>query len=129
MAQRIRMEEEKIEAVKDWPELQSVLDIQVFLSFPNFYRKFIRNLCGIVATLTLMLRITGDESQSTQAENQDIPVAAGRADGGRRIKNLSTIAKLTKSKKSNLSKANFAKLNSSKINFLIPEAKKAFIHL
>ncbi len=37
------MEEEKIEAVKAWQESQSVRDIQVFLSFANFYRRFIQN--------------------------------------------------------------------------------------
>ena len=33
----IRMEDERIEAVKQWPEPQSVRDIQVFLGFANFY--------------------------------------------------------------------------------------------
>ena len=35
------MEEEKINAVKDWPEPKSICDIQVFLGFANFYRCFI----------------------------------------------------------------------------------------
>ena len=33
----IRMEDERIEAVKQWPEPQSVRDIQMFLGFANFY--------------------------------------------------------------------------------------------
>ena len=37
----IRMEDERIEAVKQWPEPQSVQDIQVFLGFANFYWQFI----------------------------------------------------------------------------------------
>ena len=37
----ICMEGERIEAVKQWPELQSVRDIQVFLGFANFYWRFI----------------------------------------------------------------------------------------
>ena len=37
----IRMEDKRIEAVKQWPEPQSVQDIQVFLGFANFYRRFI----------------------------------------------------------------------------------------
>ena len=37
----IRMEDERIEAVKQWPEPKSVRDIQVFLGFANFYRRFI----------------------------------------------------------------------------------------
>ncbi len=54
-AQGIRMEEERIEAVRDWPEPQSVRDIQVFLGFANFYRRFIRNFSRIAAPLTSML--------------------------------------------------------------------------
>ncbi len=37
LAQDIRMEEERIETVKNWPEPQLVRDIQVFLGFANFY--------------------------------------------------------------------------------------------
>ncbi len=138
MAQSIRIEEEKIEAVRDWPELQSVRDIQVFLGFANFYRRFIRNFSRIAVPLTSMLRTTnestGDETQSTQAENHDAPGAAGGAGGGGgggSFENLSTAVKsakfkkpkLTKSKKSDLAKAN------SGTDFLTPEAKKVFIHL
>ena len=41
LAQGIRMEEKKIEAVKDWSEPQSIKDIQIFLGFANFYKRFI----------------------------------------------------------------------------------------
>ena len=37
----INMEAERIEVVKDWPEPKSVRNIQVFLSFANFYWRFI----------------------------------------------------------------------------------------
>ncbi len=142
-AQRIRIEEEKSEAVRDWPEPQSIRDIQMFLGFANFYRRFIKNFSRIAAPLTSMLRTTnesiGDETQSTQAENQDVPSAACGASGGGvggSFENLSTAAKsakskkskLTKPKKSDLPKANFARVNSG-TDFLTPEAKKAFIHL
>ena len=36
-AQGVRMEDERIEAVKNWPEPTSVRDIQVFIGFANFY--------------------------------------------------------------------------------------------
>ncbi len=68
------MEEERIEAVRDWPEPQSVRDVQVFLGFANFYRRFIRNFSRIATPLTLMLRTTnkstGDETYRTLAEIQ-----------------------------------------------------------
>ncbi len=65
LAQSIRIEEERIEAVKTWPEPQSVRDIQVFLGFANFYRRFIRNFSRIAAPLTSMLRTINNKPQST----------------------------------------------------------------
>ncbi len=139
-AQGIRIEEEKIEAVRDWPETQSVRDIEVFLGFANFYKGFIRNFNRIVTPLTLMLRTinksTGDETQSTQAENQDAPNTADRdGDGGvgGSFENLLTAAKLakskklTKSKRSDLPEANFVRINSE-TDFLTTKPKKTFIH-
>ncbi len=124
------MEEEKIKAVKTWPEPQSVREIQVFLGFANIYRRFIQNFSRIAAPLTSMLRTTDDEALSIQAtrneKNQDSPASAGAGFGAGHsgnIKNLSTAAKLAKSKKPNFVKAN------SGTDFLIPGAKKAFIHL
>ncbi len=141
LAQGIRMEETRIKVVRDWPKPQSVNEIQVFLGFPNFYKRFIRNFSRIAAPLTSKLRTTnkstGDETQSTQAENQDAPSAAGGVGGGRvggSFENLSTATKLakskklTKSKRSDLPKANFTKVNFG-TDFLTIEAKKAFIHL
>ncbi len=81
-----------------------------------------------------MFRTTDDEALSIQAtrneKNQDAPTSAsasgaidGGADGGGSIKNLSTTAKMAKSKKPNFAKAN------SGTDFLTFRAKEAFIHL
>ncbi len=56
--QGIRMEEEQIKPVRDWPEPQSVCDIQVFLGFANFYRQFIQGFSRLAASLTSMLKTT-----------------------------------------------------------------------
>lgn len=68
--------------------------------------------------------------------NQDIPGSINGIDNngntGKDIKNLSTVTKSAKSKKSDLVKAkklNFAKINSFKTDFFTPKAKKAFIYL
>ena len=50
------MEEEKIEAVKAWPEPKSIRDIQVFLGFANFYQRFIQGFSKIAAPFTSMLK-------------------------------------------------------------------------
>ena len=57
-AQRISMGEERIEAIKSWPEPKLIRDIQMFLGFANFYRHFIQGFSRITAPLTLMLKTT-----------------------------------------------------------------------
>ena len=52
------MEEERIEAVKAWPEPKSIRNIQVFLRFANFYRRFIQRFSRIAVSLTSMLKTT-----------------------------------------------------------------------
>ncbi len=59
--QEIKMELERIEAIKNWPKPQSVRDIQMFLGFANFYRRFIKNFSRIVAPITIMLWTTGNK--------------------------------------------------------------------
>ena len=50
------MKEKRIDAVKTWPELKLVRDIQVFIGFTNFYQRFIQGFSKIAAPLTLMLK-------------------------------------------------------------------------
>ena len=51
------MEKEKIEAIKAWPKLESISDIQVFLGFAHFYKQFIKDFSKIAALFILMLKI------------------------------------------------------------------------
>ena len=57
-AQEVRIEDEQIEVVKNWYESMLVRDIQVFISFANFYQRFIRGFSKIAAPLTSMLKTT-----------------------------------------------------------------------
>ena len=137
-AQGIKIEEKRIKAVRNWLEPQSVRDIQVFLSFANFYRRFIRNFSRITASLTSMLQKTNNEALSIQAtkEERNEAISAGLGSSsvgdkvGENIKNLSTIINLVKSKLTKPKKAGLpnTKVNS-KTDFLTPRAKKVFIHL
>ena len=52
----ISMDPRRVETVRDWPALQSFRDIQVFLGFANFYRRFIRHYSQITRPLTDMLK-------------------------------------------------------------------------
>ena len=55
-AKGIRMDESKIRTILDWPEPRNVRDIQSFLGFANFYRRFIARYSDIVVPLTRLLR-------------------------------------------------------------------------
>ncbi|KAL7281329.1 hypothetical protein ACG7TL_004638 [Trametes sanguinea] len=52
----LTMSESKVKAILDWPEPRKVHDIQAFLGFANFYRRFIPNYSEIVLPLTRLTR-------------------------------------------------------------------------
>ncbi|KAK3524080.1 hypothetical protein QTP70_018012 [Hemibagrus guttatus] len=52
----ICMDERKVTAVKDWPIPTSVKELQRFLGFANFYRRFIQGFSSITSPLTSLLR-------------------------------------------------------------------------
>ena len=61
-SESIYMEDKKIKVFKQWLELKSVPDIQVFLRFANFYQQFIYGIRRKAALLTSMLKISSTKS-------------------------------------------------------------------
>ena len=124
--QGVKMEDEQIEAVKNWPKPTSVRDIQVFIGFANFYRRFIRGFSRIAAPLTSMLKTTGSSEESAprafRAGNDEV-VGGG---GGRADETVVNSSKNEKSRKSTRVPNIGA---TGEPNFLTPDAKKAFNHL
>ncbi|XP_036068023.1 uncharacterized protein LOC118598811 [Oryzias melastigma] len=55
-AQGVAMDQGKVEAVLRWPQPSTVRELQRFLGFANFYRRFIRGLSTIAAPLTSLLK-------------------------------------------------------------------------
>ena len=54
--QGVSMDPSKVSAVLSWPTPESVHDIQVFLGFANFYRRFIQDYAKVTQPLTSLLR-------------------------------------------------------------------------
>src|SRR5690606_32676612 len=52
----IKMDPKKVKDVLEWKTPQNVHDIQVFLGFANFYRRFIKNFSKVVAPITRLLK-------------------------------------------------------------------------
>ncbi|KAJ1591428.1 hypothetical protein NDA12_005916 [Ustilago hordei] len=54
----IEMDPEKVHTVKEWPMPESIHDIQRFLGFANFYRRFIAHFAHIAKPLTSLVKPT-----------------------------------------------------------------------
>lgn len=52
----LEMDPSKIKAVLNWPIPTTVKEVQRFVGFANFYRKFIRNFSSVVAPLTALTK-------------------------------------------------------------------------
>ncbi|KAL0186709.1 hypothetical protein M9458_018379, partial [Cirrhinus mrigala] len=52
----VAMDEKKVEAVLKWPQPRTLKELQRFLGFTNFYRRFIRNFSSVAAPLTSMTK-------------------------------------------------------------------------
>uniref|UniRef100_A0A673AT68 Gypsy retrotransposon integrase-like protein 1 n=1 Tax=Sphaeramia orbicularis TaxID=375764 RepID=A0A673AT68_9TELE len=50
----VQMDPDKVSAVRDWPTPTSRKDVQRFLGFANFYRKFIRGFSSVAAPLHVL---------------------------------------------------------------------------
>ncbi len=52
----IQMDQGKVTAVAEWPTPQTIKELQRFLGFANFYRRFIKGFSLLTASLTTLLR-------------------------------------------------------------------------
>ncbi|KAH0375210.1 hypothetical protein KCU92_g10240, partial [Aureobasidium melanogenum] len=52
----VKMDPQKVSAILDWPPLTSVKEVQSFLGFANFYRRFIKGYSSLATPLTKLTR-------------------------------------------------------------------------
>jgi hypothetical protein len=52
----VEMDKVKVQGILDWPTPQKVKDVQAFLGFANFYRRFVKNFSEIARPLTQLTR-------------------------------------------------------------------------
>ncbi|KAI2665820.1 Transposon Tf2-6 polyprotein [Labeo rohita] len=54
--ERVAMDERKVNAVHNWPRPTTLKELQRFLGFANFYRRFIRGFSSVAAPLSSMVK-------------------------------------------------------------------------
>ena len=52
----IQMDNKKVKAIREWPERRNLKEVQAFLGFANFYRRFIQGYSQICTPLTKMTK-------------------------------------------------------------------------
>jgi hypothetical protein len=52
----LKMDPSKVDAIQSWEEPKCVKDVQSFLGFANFYRRFIRNYSAIAGPMTALTK-------------------------------------------------------------------------
>jgi len=66
-ANRVEMDPVKLTGVKDWPTPKKLKEVQAFIGFANFYRRFIKNFSEIARPLNNLAKkdtpFTWGESQ------------------------------------------------------------------
>ncbi len=66
----IRMDEGKVDAIQTWPVPSTIKELQRFLGFSNFYRRFIQNYSTITSPLTSLLQNKPKSLSWTPAANE-----------------------------------------------------------
>jgi len=62
------MNEKKVESIKSWKAPASVKDIQIFIGFANFYRRFIKSFSAICTPIMNLLK--GDPKKLSWGKEQ-----------------------------------------------------------
>ncbi len=66
----VTMDDSKVQAVLNWPKPTTIKELQRFLGFANFYRRFIRSFSMVAAPLTSLLQGGKQRLNWTQASEQ-----------------------------------------------------------
>ena len=64
----IGMDLAKVSAIVDWPVPKTVKEVQSYLGFANFYRKFINNYSSLASPLISLTRKTTKFCWSSEAK-------------------------------------------------------------
>ena len=55
-AKRIKVDEEKVKAIKEWPTPKSITEVRNFHGLDSFYRQFVKDFSTLAAPLTKIIK-------------------------------------------------------------------------
>ena len=67
----VTMSKKKVASILNWNAPWSVKDVQIFIGFANFYRRFIENFSKVCKPITDTLKTTGDKKLWCWGPGQD----------------------------------------------------------
>ena len=67
----VTMSERKVESILKWKAPRSVKDVQIFIGFANFYRRFIENFSKICKPITYTLKRKDNRGLFVWGKKQD----------------------------------------------------------
>src|SRR6202453_4591050 len=65
----IRMDSKKVEGVQNWPRPKKFKEVQAFLGFANFYRRFVKDFAKIATSLN---RLTRKDQEWKWGKNEEL---------------------------------------------------------
>jgi hypothetical protein len=76
--QGVLMDQERVKAIQEWPTPRSFKEVQIFLGFANFYRRFVHKYSDIARPLNTLLHgsgcnLSGKQRAALKKEKKPIP--------------------------------------------------------
>lgn len=82
----VAMDDTRVATIRDWPEPECIFDIQQFLGFANFYRRFIESYSKITRPLTDLVQGPDAQQKGRNKRKQDFELTESAREAFKEVK-------------------------------------------